>query len=55
MRKQAKWLVRNALVAAGNVGTSDLAPLVEQHTMSDDPVLSETAAWARDRIAERSA
>lgn len=52
-RKDPRWLRRNALVVAGNVDSGDLAPLVEQYARSDDPVLSEAATWAQERLAER--
>jgi epoxyqueuosine reductase len=50
-----RWLRRNALVAAGNVGTAALEPLVERHLHADDDVLAATAAWALERIRERCA
>jgi epoxyqueuosine reductase len=52
-RKHDRWLRRNALVAAGNVGTTDLVDAVEPYAASEDDVLRETAEWALDRIAER--
>ena len=54
-RNDARWLRRNALIAAGNVGTDDLKPSLERHLAGDDPMLRETAAWALDRLSERSA
>jgi epoxyqueuosine reductase len=54
-RNEPRWLRRNALIAAGNVGTSDLADAVADYAESDDPVLRDTAAWALDRLAARSA
>ncbi len=54
-RNDPRWLRRNALVAAGNVGTAELVPTVEEYGRSDDPVLRETAEWAVARIAERAA
>lgn len=53
-RKQPRWLVRNALLAAGNVGSPALAPVVEEHASSEDPVLAEAASWALERIVERT-
>jgi epoxyqueuosine reductase QueG len=47
-------LRRNALVAAGNVGSRALLEPVEEYAESDDPVLRDTAQWARGRIAERA-
>lgn len=52
-RNDARWLRRNALIAAGNIGTPALAPLVERYSEDTDPVLSETARWARTRMHER--
>jgi epoxyqueuosine reductase len=52
-RNDARWLRRNALVAAGNVGAVELAPIVARYVDDDDPVLSDAARWAVGRIAER--
>jgi epoxyqueuosine reductase len=41
-RNDPQWLRRNALVALGNVGGDDLAPLAEE--LVDDPVLGGTAS-----------
>jgi epoxyqueuosine reductase len=53
-RKQARWLRRNALVVAGNAGTTELADVVEPYASSDDRMLAEAAEWALSRIAERA-
>jgi len=53
-RNDPRWLRRNALVAAGNVGGPDLAPAVERHAAGDDPVLREAAEWALVRMKERA-
>jgi len=53
-RNDARWLRRNALVAAGNVGGDDLVPSVERFTRDDDPVLRDAAEWALGRMSERS-
>ena len=53
-RNDPRWLRRNALVAAGNVGTAELIPSVEAHAAGDDPILSELGAWALERIEARS-
>jgi epoxyqueuosine reductase len=52
-RKDPRWLRRNALVAAGNVGGRELVPVVEGYAASGDEILRETAAWALARIEER--
>jgi epoxyqueuosine reductase len=52
-RNDGRWLRRNALVAAGNVGTTTLKPTIRQFAKSDDPILAETATWALGRMAER--
>jgi epoxyqueuosine reductase len=54
-RNDPRWLRRNALVAAGNVGTQEHAPTVERYLDDEHAVLRETAAWALGRIAERAA
>ncbi len=54
-RNDPRWLRRNALVAAGNIGTAELIPLVEHYAASEDPILSETGAWALEQIGGRSA
>jgi epoxyqueuosine reductase len=53
-RKESRWLRRNALIAAGNVGSSRLVPLVAGYAEAKDDVLSHAADWALTRIAERS-
>jgi epoxyqueuosine reductase len=52
-RNDPRWLRRNALVALGNSGDRADAPIAERWQESDDPLLSETAGWAVDRISER--
>jgi epoxyqueuosine reductase len=54
-RNDQRWLRRNALVAAGNVGTAVLAPAVGRYADDPDPVLSDAANWALAAIAERQA
>ena len=53
-RNDPRWLRRNALVAAGNVGTDDLEPVARRYADGDDAMLADTAAWALERIAGRS-
>ena len=52
-RNDPRWLRRNALVAAGNVGGDDLVDAVAALAESDDDMLRETASWALDRLVER--
>ena len=52
-RNDARWLRRNALVAAGNVGARELAPTLARYVDDDDPILSDAARWAVGRLAER--
>jgi epoxyqueuosine reductase len=52
-RNDPRWLRRNALIAAGNVGTASLAPLVERYADDEDAMLAETARWASTRLRER--
>ncbi|HWQ22947.1 MAG TPA: tRNA epoxyqueuosine(34) reductase QueG [Gaiellaceae bacterium] len=53
-RKDPRWLRRNALVAAGNVGTPALRPAVERYAAAHDPVLRDAAEWALARMEERA-
>jgi epoxyqueuosine reductase len=48
-----RWLKRNALIAAGNVGGSAERDAVEPYAADDDAMLREHARWALDRIDER--
>lgn len=54
-RNDARWLRRNALIVAGNVGSDELVPSIERYTAGEDTMLRESAAWARGRIRERVA
>jgi epoxyqueuosine reductase len=53
-RNDARWLRRNALVAAGNVGARREADAIRPYATSGDPVLADAARWALERIAERA-
>jgi epoxyqueuosine reductase len=53
-RNDPRWLRRNALVAAGNVGTPSLADAVDRYLDDDDPILASAAARAVAKIATRS-
>jgi epoxyqueuosine reductase len=52
-RNDARWLQRNALVAAGNVGDGSVRAEVERHARGEDPMLVEHARWALDRLESR--
>jgi len=54
-RKDARWLRRNALIAAGNVGGPDETESVGRCCDSEDEMLRDTALWALDRLAARRA
>jgi epoxyqueuosine reductase len=52
-----RWVRRNALVVIGNVGDpsdSRIRRLLEHYRAHIDPILAEHAAWAIDRLQERS-
>ncbi|HET9675366.1 MAG TPA: tRNA epoxyqueuosine(34) reductase QueG [Gaiellaceae bacterium] len=53
-RNDPRFLRRNALVAAGNVGGEAEHGAVERYAQGDDELLREHAAWALERIEERS-
>jgi epoxyqueuosine reductase len=53
-RNDPRWLRRNALVAAGNVGGPELEPAVARFADDEDPMLRETAEWALDRMHARA-
>jgi epoxyqueuosine reductase len=50
-RNDGRWLRRNALVAAGNVGGEAEARAVAAFVDDDDEVLREHARWALDRLS----
>ncbi|MBA3383382.1 MAG: tRNA epoxyqueuosine(34) reductase QueG [Actinobacteria bacterium] len=54
-RNDPRFLRRNALVAAGNVGGDGERRAVAPYADSDDPLLREHAAWALERMLERQA
>ena len=54
-RNDARWLRRNALVAAGNSGGDAERGVVEEYVTHEDELLREHAAWALARLEERSA
>ena len=54
-RNDARWLRRNALVAAGNIGGAAEGAAVEKYAEHEDVLLREHAAWARARLETRGA
>jgi len=54
-RNDGRWLKRNALVAAGNVGGDAERAAVERQAAGDDELLAEHARWALERLEERRA
>jgi epoxyqueuosine reductase len=52
-RNDPRWLQRNALVAAGNVGGDAERTAVARYADCDDELLREHAAWALARLEER--
>jgi epoxyqueuosine reductase len=52
-RNDARYLRRNALVAAGNVGEGHERAALEPYLESADELLREHAEWAASRLAER--
>jgi epoxyqueuosine reductase len=48
-------MVRNAAIAAGNSGRTELAPALERLVRDEDPVVAEAAAWGLERLAGREA
>ena len=54
-RNDARWLRRNALVAAGNSGGRTERGVVEEYATHEDELLREHAAWALARMEARGA
>ncbi len=54
MRLSVEQLLRNALVAAGNIGTPELIEAVRALSEHPDTVITEHARWAKDAIRRRS-
>ncbi|MGI9644016.1 MAG: epoxyqueuosine reductase, partial [Ilumatobacteraceae bacterium] len=51
--REMRWLRRNALVVAGNVGDPNderVREVVERYRAHDDPMLAEQASWAGERL-----
>ncbi len=54
-RNDSRWLRRNALVAAGNVGEAEprMLEALRRYAAGEDELLAEHAAWALARLEER--
>jgi epoxyqueuosine reductase len=52
-RSKYRGLLRNALVAAGNTGGTELIPALRCHARSGDPMIAEHARWALDQLERR--
>ena len=48
-------MIRNCLIAAGNSGDPKLAAAVRPHLIDPDPVVSEAAEWALERLQRAKA
>jgi epoxyqueuosine reductase len=53
-RNDERWLRRNALVALGNVGGAEHIGQLERLARSEDELIAEHAAWALERVLDRS-
>ncbi len=53
-RNDPRWLRRNALVAAGNVGGPEERAAVERYANDEDEMLRDHARWALDRLDGRN-
>ncbi|MEA3064165.1 MAG: epoxyqueuosine reductase [Sphingomonadales bacterium] len=49
-----KRMVRNAAIAAGNSGRTELVPALERLTRDEDPVVAEAAQWAVGKLSSPS-
>ena len=50
-RKDPRYLRRNALVAAGNLGIQEHRSALQAHAEGGDPLLREHAEWALERLS----
>ena len=53
-RIKRRGFLRNVCVALGNIGTSEDLPALERAALDSEPLIAEHAAWAINRIRERS-
>lgn len=55
--REVRWVRRNALIVIGNVGDASdgrVRRVLERYRAHIDPILSEHANWASERLAERA-
>ncbi len=53
-RTRRKRVRRNVAIAMGNSGEPEFLPVLKQWALEDDAVLAEAAAWAIDRLENRT-
>ena len=53
-RIKRRGFLRNVCVALGNIGTREHLPALERAALDSEPLIAEHAAWAINRIRERS-
>ena len=53
-RIKRRGFLRNVCVALGNIGTREDLPALERAAVDSEPLIAEHAAWAINRIRERS-
>jgi len=53
-RIKRRGFLRNVCVALGNIGTEDDLAVLERAVLDSEPLIAEHAAWAIERIRERS-
>ena len=53
LRTKRRGLLRNVCVALGNVGDEDAIPALEKAAKDPEPLISEHAQWATNRIQSR--
>ncbi len=51
-RAKLRGLKRNAAVVLGNIGTMEDVPVLQEALDDSEPLVSEHAAWALERIAD---
>ncbi len=53
-RAKLAGLRRNAVIAMGNSGNSGFFPKLEKLTEDDDPIVAQSARWAKAQLSKRS-